>query len=199
MRKPFMGLRKVFHVLASSTVPVFYWLLPGVSTTDQGRTFILLVLTPITVMALLVEGLRMLNAHFNRYVMMRFSLLIRQTEQSRFTGATFVCLSFLLVVWLFPRNIAVAAMFFLTIGDTAAEIAGKNWGRTRYFGRSLEGMAGFFLLALPIAWLIFGDWRVAVPGAAAAALIEFLSFRVDDNLTVPLLSAVVLQLLTSYM
>jgi glycerol-3-phosphate acyltransferase PlsY len=196
-RKPFLGMRKVFHVVSSSAVPVFYWFLPGMDTATQGRAMTLIVLGVVTPIAFLIDGLRLLNPRFNQYIMTRFSLLIRHTEQRRFTGATFVCLSFLLVVWFFPREIAVAAMLFLSLGDTAAEIAGKNWGRRRYWGRSLEGMAGFFVAALPVGWLILGDWRIALPGAALGALIEFFSFHVDDNLTVPILSAVVLQLLTA--
>jgi glycerol-3-phosphate acyltransferase PlsY len=126
-----------------------------------------------------------------------FSLLIRQSEEKSLTGATFTCLSFLLVVYLFSREIAVTAMLFLSLGDTAAEIVGKNWGRRKYFGRSLEGMGGFFVVALPLAWIVLQDWRVAFMGAVLGALIEFFSMGIDDNLTVPMGSAMALWLLTS--
>ena len=187
--KPFLGMRKVFHVFSSSVVPLFYWFLPFFATEAECRVFILIVLSIALALFLLFDGLRLLFPPFNRYVMRYLSLLIRHSEEKRFTGATFTCLSFLIVVFFFSREIAVTAMLFLSLGDTAAEIAGKNWGRTKYFGRSLEGMGGFFIVAFPLAWMVLQDWRVAFPGAAMGALIEFFSFRIDDNLTVPVLSA----------
>jgi len=187
--KPFLGMRKVFHVFTSSAIPLFYWFLPFFDTAREGRAFILIVLSSAFVLFFLFDGLRLLFPPLNRYVMRYFSLLIRQSEEKRFTGATFTCLSFLIVVFFFSREIAVTAMLFLSLGDTAAEIAGKNWGRKKYFGRSLEGMVGFFIAAFPLAWLVLQDWRVAFLGAVTGALIEFFSFRIDDNLTVPALSA----------
>jgi len=187
--KPFLGMRKVFHVFSSSVVPLFYWFLPFFPTAAEGRAFILIVLSVALVLFVLFDGLRLLYPPFNRYVMRHFSLLIRQSEEKRFTGATFTCLSFWVVVFFFSREIAVTGMLFLSLGDTAAEIVGKNWGRKKYFGRSLEGMGGFFIVAFPLAWMIIQDWRLAFSGAAMGALIEFFSFRIDDNLTVPILSA----------
>lgn len=195
--KPFLGLRKVFHVFSSSVVPLFYWYLPCFDTVEEGRAFILIVLSCALLAFFLFDGARLLSPAFNRFVMDRFSLLIRETEEKSFTGSTFVCLSFLVVVFFFPREIAVAAMLFLTLGDTAAEIAGKNWGRRKYFGRSLEGMGGFFIAAVPVAWIVLQDWRVAVMGAAAGALVEFFSIGIDDNLTVPMGSAMALWFLSS--
>lgn len=187
--KPFLGMRKVFHVLSSSVVPLFYWFLPFSQTAAQGRAFILIVLSFALALFFFFDGLRLISPSFNRYIMRHFSLLIRQSEEKRFTGATFTCLSFLIVVFFFSREIAVTAMLFLSLGDTSAEIVGKNWGRKKYFGRSLEGMAGFFITAFPLAWIILQDWQPALIGAIMGALIEFFSFRIDDNLTVPVLSA----------
>jgi glycerol-3-phosphate acyltransferase PlsY len=195
--KPFLGFRKVFHVFSSSVVPLFYWFLPFFATAEEGRAFLLIVLSCALMAFLLFDGARLLSPVCNRFFMSWFSRLIRQSEEKSLTGATFTCLSFLLVVYLFSREIAVTAMLFLSLGDTAAEIVGKNWGRMKYFGRSLEGMGGFFIVALPLAWIVLQDWRVAFMGAAMGALIEFFSMGIDDNLTVPIGSAMALWLILS--
>ena len=196
--KPFLGLRKVFHVVNSSVVPIIYWFLPFIDTAEEGRVFLLTLLFCALVLYVLFDGARLLSPSFNRFIMARFSLLIRQSEERSFTGATFVCLSYIVVVFFFTREIAVASMLFLTLGDTAAEITGKNWGRRKYLGRSLEGMGGFFTVAVPVAWIILQDWRVAVMGAALGALVEFFSIGIDDNLTVPIGSAIALWALTTF-
>lgn len=199
IEKPFLGLRKVFHVLTSSVVPLFYWFLPFFTTVGEGRFFIVVCLLFALMLFSLFDGARLLSSAFNRFVMDRLSLLIRESEKKKITGATFTCLSFLVVVFVFPREVAVTAMLFLTLGDTAAEIAGKNWGSRKYNGRSLEGMAGFFIVAMPLAWIVFQDWRVALTGAVMGSLIEFFSIGVDDNLTVPVGSAMALWLALSYL
>jgi dolichol kinase len=197
LSKPFLGLRKVFHVFSSSVVPLFYWFLPFFATAEEGRAFLLIALSFAFMAFLLFDGTRLLFPVCNRFFMTWFSLLIRRSEEKSLSGATFTSLSFLLVVYLFSREIAVTAMLFLSLGDTAAEIAGKNWGPRKYFGRSLEGMGGFFIVAFPLAWVVLQDWRVAFMGAAMGALIEFFSMGIDDNLTVPMGSAMALWLLTS--
>ena len=126
-----------------------------------------------------------------------FSAFIRRTEVDKFNGSTFLCLAFFSVILLFPRPVAIAAMFFLSLGDAAAELSGKNFGRIRIFQKSLEGSLGFFLVAFVTAWVLFFDWRVALLGGVAAALVELFSFEVDDNLTVPLGSATALWLVVT--
>jgi len=48
---------------------------------------------------------------------------------------------------------------------------------------------GFFFVAFVTAWVLFFDWKLALLGGIAAALVELFSFELDDNLTVPLGSA----------
>lgn len=199
IKKPFLGLRKVFHVLTSSVVPLLYWYLPVYASLEASRICVLILLLVALALFSLFDGARLLFPALNRLVMDRFSLLIRETERNKITGATFTCLSFLVVVFSFPREIAVTAMLFLALGDTAAEIAGKNWGGRKYHGRSLEGMAGFFVVAFPLAWIVIQDWPVAFVSAGMGALIEFFSIGIDDNLTVPVGSAISLWLILSFL
>ena len=49
-------------------------------------------------------------------------------------------------------------------------------------------------MAFFIAFWVFEDWRIALLGAVAGALVELFSFEIDDNLTVPIGSALALAL-----
>ncbi len=121
--------------------------------------------------------------------MAQFSFLIRKAEANRLNGSTFLLLAFAIVMYFFSRPVAITAMFFLSLGDAAAELGGKNFGRMKIFERSLEGSLSFFLVAFAVAFALLEDVRVAFFGALAGALVELFSFELDDNLTVPIGSA----------
>ncbi|HET9869612.1 MAG TPA: hypothetical protein VFR02_03820 [bacterium] len=195
--KPFQAFRKVYHVVSASLLPLAYLFDPLRQGETALRHTLLLTLGLSFAAFFLLDWLRLNDSRFNSQFMKLFSGLIRRTEQNKFNGATFLCFAFFLVILLFPKNVAVTAMLFLSLGDTAAELGGLYFGRLRIFRRSAEGTLSFFLVAFVIAWALLGDWRVAFLGAAAGALIELFSFEVDDNLTVPIGSACAVWLIFS--
>jgi len=192
--KPFQGFRKVYHVLAASIFPLAYLYPPFHLDSLQVRQLLLIVSGSCFLGSFLLDLVRLTDKKFNSMFMKLFSILIRQTETNRFNGSTFLCLAFYIVILFFSRNVAVSAMFFLSLGDAAAELSGKNFGRLKIFQRSFEGTLGFFAVAFLIAFTLFEDWRIALVGALAGALVELFSFDVDDNLTVPIGSALALWL-----
>jgi glycerol-3-phosphate acyltransferase PlsY len=199
IKKPFQGFRKLYHVLASSLFPLFYLYLPFQMDGTTCRLFLLGATGACFLFSFLLDILRLMDKEFNSRFMKLFSLLIRDSEEQRLNGTTFLCLAFFLVILLFPARIAITSMFFLSLGDAAAELWGKNFGRIKLFGKSLEGTGAFFLVSLGIAFALWHSWPVALAGALAGALIELLSFEWDDNITVPVGSALVLWLVTLFM
>jgi glycerol-3-phosphate acyltransferase PlsY len=192
--KPFQGFRKVYHVLAASIFPLVYYFQPFHWTPSACRKSLLWVSGICFLSSFLLDLLRLNDKKFNSHFMNFFSFLIRRTEENRLNGSTFLCLAFFAVLFFFSRNVAIASMLFLSLGDAAAELGGKNFGRLKIFTRSLEGTAAFFGVAFLIAFALFGDWRIAFWGALAGALVELFSFDLDDNLTVPIGSALALWL-----
>ncbi|HJT23051.1 MAG TPA: hypothetical protein VJ873_00630, partial [bacterium] len=138
--------------------------------------------------------LRLRDHKFNSQFMTVFSAFVRRTETNRYNGSTFLCFAFFTVILFFSRYIAITAMLFLSLGDAAAELGGKNFGRLKIFSRSMEGSTAFFIVAFVVAYAFYGDWRIAVLAAFAGAMVELFSFELDDNLTVPIGSAVALSL-----
>jgi dolichol kinase len=195
--KTFQGFRKIYHVLASSLFPLAYLYSPFHLSLMDVHHWLLMVTGSCFLISFIFDLLRLRNHQFNSQFMQFFSAFIRRTEVDKFNGSTFLCLAFFSVILLFSRPVAIAAMFFLSLGDAAAELSGKNFGRIRIFQRSLEGFLGFFFVAFVTAWVLFFDWRVALLGGVAAALVELFSFELDDNLTVPLGSATALWLVVT--
>jgi dolichol kinase len=95
---------------------------------------------------------------------------------------------------LFGRDIAVASLFFLAVGDPVASAVGQRWGRVRIRYKTLEGSLAFFLFSCA-GGAILGSTVLSlglsaiIAGALLAALAELLSFHLDDNLTIPLASS----------
>ncbi len=95
-----------------------------------------------------------------------------------------------------PRPIAATALAYLAVGDAAAALVGRRFGRRRLGAKSLEGSLACFACCLGLGALALPQHPAAIlGGAVAATLAEALPLPVDDNLSVPLVGAAVLALL----
>ncbi len=151
---------------------------------------------------------------FNLLVLPRLApALYRPADRGhRFsTGIAFYPLAVLLLIVAFPRrpDIAAAAWGILAFGDGMASVVGRRAGRRRLpwnREKSVEGSVAFFvsgaIAGVGLAWWCrpavvdqpaMWFWLAAPIGAAlAAALVETIPIRLDDNLSVPAAAAAVL-------
>ncbi len=171
--------RKALHI-TSVVLPLFVWLVP--------RSVSLAVLLPVTVLALLIDGLR-LRFRLPRYHFLRLTrILLRPRERHGFAGATYMAVAYAAAVLIFPKPVAVAAMLFNGLGDAAAALVGRRWGRHRVRrGKSLEGTGAAFATCLLVGLLLPGiPAMAAVVGAVVASALELADLPPDDNLWVTL-------------
>jgi len=127
--------------------------------------------------------------------------ILRDHESTSLLGSTYLLIATLLAVEIFPQAVAATAIGFTVLGDAFAAMVGRAWGRTRFFGKTLEGFAAG--LAACLVWAaVVGltgrlPWEVLIAGALAASLMEFLPIPLDDNLGVTLFAGYVMKLLWS--
>ena len=127
-----------------------------------------------------------------------FGLIIRPHEKANLSGATYILASSILTILIFDKPIAILAIAFIVIGDSAGAIVGRIWGRNRYWNKTLEGSASFFIACCIVALPVPGiPWWLKIAGALVATVTEAFSFYVDDNLTVPLISGAFMQLIVN--
>jgi len=142
-----------------------------------------------------------------------------ETGEKGNLGTVYFPISFAIIICLFWErpNLLVASLMPMTWGDALAAILGRRYGQRKYSvlgtTRSVEGSLAMFLfsglsvfltllllplvLSLskgPLGWQTSLLYSVAV--AVFATLVEALSPWHIDNLTVPLLSAALLYLIT---
>lgn len=170
-------LRKRVH-LATVVVPLAVWLLP--------RSTAISMLAGAVVVALAIEWARS-NVPWVRYHFLRRTrLMLRGHERHRLAGATHMAIAYLLALLLFPKMVAIVAMLYNGLGDTAAAVVGRRWGRHRTsWGKSWEGVGAALganlAVGLAIPEILLG---AALCGAVVSAILEFLPLPLDDNLRI---------------
>jgi dolichol kinase len=70
-----------------------------------------------------------------------FGEMIREHEELSLLGSTYLLLAALLAIEIFPQPVAAAALASRCWATPFAAVAGKAWGRTRLFHKTLEGRA----------------------------------------------------------
>ncbi|MAG20525.1 hypothetical protein CL618_03780 [archaeon] len=116
-------------------------------------------------------------------------------------GAMFFVMGVLLVLKLFPENIAYASIMILTLGDAFSHLFGR-FGKVKniFNGRKkLEGSILGVLFAF-LGAVLFVPVSYAFFGSLVAMFVETIEFRmsdspVDDNILVPLVSGTVMYLI----
>ena len=124
----------------------------------------------------------------------------------RFSGerlAGLVCypLSILTLVVLMEHGLlsspaVVSGTLAMGLGDGAAALVGTRFGRHRIGGKTLEGSFAMMILSF-IIFIMFGDASIpaAVVSALLAAGVEAFTPRGLDNITVPLVSALLMEVI----
>lgn len=181
-------LRKLIH-LCSLSIPVVYYFIP--------RNTALIILGIMTVFALVLDVGRYLSASIGKIFYKIFGFMLRQHEidhkKRNLNGATYVLLSALICVLIFPKIIVVTAFAVLIISDTMAALIGRRYGNHKFLFKSLEGTLAFFLSGIVVVLLSpkieysYSEYIVGIVAVAFGAIIENVSFGLaDDNLVIPI-------------
>lgn len=187
--------RKALHLIAL-VVPLGMALL--------GRTGALAFLVPAALFALSMDTLRAYSSRCARVVEAIFGRLMRADEQPpigtkvSINGATWVLVSAALLTLIFPLRIAVPAFTVFMIGDAAAAVVGRRFGR-HHWGqspRTIEGSAAFLLVGVGVMALFPGiPFGIGAAATVVACAVEGLPLPFNDNLRVPMATAATIVLL----
>ncbi len=188
-------LRKAVHV-GSLAIPVAAVFTP--------RTDMVLLLCASALCLLLVDLLRARNKVFRGFFMAIFGKMLRQKEQEGgMTASTVVIASAALTIMVFRREIAVASLVFLSLGDSSAALVGRHFGVTPLFGgRTLEGSLAALVACLAASWLLLSlssslGWVLTpgglLAGSMVAVLAELVDLPLDDNLRIPVFAGLAME------
>ena len=151
-----------------------------------GRELTLLYLLPITIFFLVLDILRIRSKNFKSLYNYFFISITRKNESKKLTGASYVFLSSLIIIYFFPENIAAISLFIMVISDTVAAIFGRIYGTIKIRNKTLEGSLAFFMSSfIIILFAIDINLFLATISILIATFTELYS-PFDDNLSVPI-------------
>lgn len=183
--------RKLIHC-SSVILPTGYMYL----VKDQDK--MIFILASLSLFSMLVELLRNKIPAIKRLFNSTLGKILRGKEtQGQLTGASWLLLGSLITTIIFPIQIAVPALIFLTIGDSFAAIIGKLYPIGKIGLKSISGtIAGFItssFFALKINKTI--PLEIIIFGSLIAMIVELIpNKKLNDNITIPIISALSIQL-----
>ena len=115
-------------------------------------------------------------------------------------GVIFMFVGAFIMVFFFPKNVALASMIILALGDSIAPLFGR-YGKIRHpFSKRkfLEGAIVGFIAAF-LGAMLFVEANAALFAALAAMIIEGIDLELrinplDDNVVMPLVAGIVILL-----
>lgn len=137
-----------------------------------------------------------------------FNRILREQETQekfRFSGAPYVIAAALMVTILFSDVVAMTALSTMLVGDTAAALIGRKYGKRKINQnkKSVEGSLAFWITSFFIL-LFFGllysqpiwFYMYGILGITAAMFAEIYEnrIRIDDNFSIPLVMGLFLSL-----
>lgn len=189
-------LRKATH-MGALVIPGGYYIL------KLDKASALAIMIPVTIAMIFIDISRLRQWKFwNNFASKIISPLVRNHELAGdFTGATYILTSFCVIIALYGKAIAIAAMAFTIVGDSFAAVIGRKYGRHKLFKtKSWEGSLACLAGTVMVAFIIPGiPLSIVLTGAVVAAVVEAIPWGVDDNVTVPVLSGLVMTILSKIM
>ena len=181
-------VRKLIH-LCSLSIPIIYYFV--------SKTTAIIILSIVSFTALIIDISRYFSPIAGKFFYSIFGFLLREHEldirKKNLNGATYVLISALLCVVIFPKILFITAFSILIISDSVAALIGRKYGRHKFLSKSLEGTLAFFVSAIIVVLFtpkvegLFFEYLIGIIAAAFGAIVENISFGfADDNISVPL-------------
>ena len=176
--------RKIIHIL-NVVIPLIYIFI----LTDRIKMLIFLSL--ILIFCFFIEIFRTQVLFLSNFFKKYFFIMMRDSEKKgEITGATWVFAGSLLTIFLVPKPYCILALLFLAVGDTFAALIGMNYPFLKIGSKTLSGSIACFVTCC-ICGLLFSfglDKIVVIFGAFMATVAELSFTKINDNLSIPIIS-----------
>jgi len=191
--------RKMIHY-TSSLISIGYFYID--------KSIVLIVLCVILFLMFAVEFAKYESDYLYNLYMKYFKHMLREHEYDkrsfRINGASWVILSCIICIFLFPKLIAIMGMLMLSLADSTAGILGRLYGKKQYApNRSYVGTASFFVVGLfiiavtPKYTYSLNEYLIGFIAVFITTFAEAFNLHIDDNFTIPFVGSLSLYVLYS--
>ena len=178
--------RKALHVIFA----IYFFAYYAVLNFTKSKTIATISLLTIFLILLVIEYIRTKQ----KIKIPVFQNLWRKEEQKKFGGEIYYMISIIILTIFFEFKIAAIAILMLAFGDSAATLIGLKFGKHKIKSSkkktSIEGSITELIVNLIIGFTLWQNW-IIIPMAITATLTETYIAKLDDNLTIPIITALV--------
>jgi len=174
------------------------FVIPFVCIHFLNRYLIAILIFVVTSLYVISELARMVRITFPIFTSITTRAAVKLELYEFTTAPIFYAFGIMLSLIIFPPHFGYASIAILTLGDGAASLLGKKFGKTRYpfnKAKNLEGSFFGFIFAF-LGAVFFVDPVRAFIAAMAGMLVECLPIPVNDNLIVPLTAGFMLVMIS---
>lgn len=192
--------RKMWHTSGVLFIAYLHSVIP--------RHIALPILLFASFLTLTIDFIRINSVKLNSVVMQLFQSIMRENEIRRLSGNTFLIIGVLVIELFFSKDIVLLTLFFLAFADPCASYFGIKYGRRKIIqSKSLEGFTAAAVICFILTFLFLLTKNgnidmlnhrlnmvnilvISLAAALVGALSELVPIgKLDDNLTLPILSA----------
>ena len=176
--------RKAVHLL-NAIIPLIHIHL------IKDKLDMIIFLSATLIFSFFIELIRVRNTYISKMFKKYLFFMMRDKEiDGDLTGSTWVFAGALLTIIFVPSPFCLIALFFLAVGDTFAALIGKRYPYIHLGDKTLSGSFACLISCFTIGVLFnFGiNNSVIFFGAFIATLVELISKKVNDNLSIPIFS-----------
>lgn len=179
--------RKFLHLLAL-IIPFCIYLI--------GKEKALWILIPLSTLALILEVARVRVQSIANIIYLIAGPIMRTEEKPPLgspvviNGASWVVISATILTIIFPVYIACASLSMFMLGDAAAALVGRKFGKTHWpqSKKTIEGSGAFWAVSsLTLLLFNFLPWYYVILVSGVAMILEVIPLPINDNVRVPIL------------
>ncbi len=184
--------RAAMHIVVTLCLAAFIWYVP--------HPLALWLMAALAGLFFIFELVRLNLWWLNNLFFACLGAVLRPEEWWHPTGAAYVLWGAMATALCFSREIAVAALSFLAVGDAVSSIIGSYLGGRRHRitrpYRTLGCLTACVAASLALSHAGLGlSLPVLLCGALAVTITETLPLPINDNLSLPLVAGAVMWLL----
>ncbi len=190
-------LRKMIHY-SSALISIGYYYID--------KSIVLLILGALLLIMFAVEIVKYKSKPVYEIYMKYFRHMLREHEYDqrklRINGASWVFLSCIICIILFPKLIAIMGMLMLSLADSTAGLLGRVFGKKQYApNRSFIGTSVFFIVGIIVILITpkynysFNEYFIGFIAVVLTTFAEAFNLHIDDNFTIPFAGSLSLYIL----
>lgn len=163
--------------------------------------FFIMITIVFLIFFAIIDIARFFSNKFNNWYIAH-KTIAKEKETKRFSGYTIFLFSVLAVFILFPKNIILISLTFFILADIIGPIGGKLFFKKEIIqNKTWGGALSIFIICIIAGSFIRSlssipiSWNMILAGSLVVPFLDQLSFILDDNILIPIGTALILRFL----